>query len=147
VTSLRFKTGHTCTQEDLALVDSGLDEFNQANAPLHEVQSIYCTAHNEGGQIIGGAVGRRWGTCCELQQLWVAPAHRRQGLGRQLIENFEAQAASQGCRSFFLETFNFQVPSLYEKLGYKVAYELAVFPHGIVKLFMAKVAGHARADA
>ncbi len=123
---------------ETALVDSGLGVANNAAAPLHEVQPISCFARTESGQVIGGAVGRRWGSCCELQQLWVVPSHRRKGIGTQLIGAFEAHARSRGCLSFYLETFNFQTPGLYRSLGYEVAYEHKVYPHGIVKFIMVK---------
>jgi hypothetical protein len=38
--------------------------------------------------------------------------------------------------TFYLETFNFQAPGLYAALGYEVAYEHAVYPHGIVRYCM-----------
>ena len=124
--------------EECALVDQGLGEFNEATAPLHEVQAISCFVRSPSGKVLGGAVGRRWGACCELQQLWVEPAHRRLGIGSTLIRAFEAHASRHGCTSFYLETFSFQAPSLYIALGYKVEYERTVYPHGIVKYHMGK---------
>jgi len=124
--------------EESALVDRGLGEANDAAAPLHEVKPLSCFARAESGQVIGGAIGRWWGPCCELQQLWVLPSHRCRGIGTQLIRAFEARAAEHGCSSFYLETFNFQAPGLYQSLGYTVAYEHAVYPHGIVKYVMVK---------
>ena len=119
-------------------VDRGLDEANHAAAPLHEVQPLSCFAWSETGEVIGGAVGRRWGAACELQQLWVAPAHRCHGVGSALVRAFEARARTHGCSAFFLETFSFQTPALYESLGYEVAFEHALYPHGIVKFIMVK---------
>lgn len=128
--------------EAARLVDSGLDEANAAAAPLHEVRPISSFARSAAGQVVGGAVGRWWGPCCELQQLWVDPAHRRRGIGSQLVRAFEAHARTHGCSRFYLETFDFQSPDLYRSLGYKVAYEHRVYPHGIVRFLMVKqVAG------
>ena len=124
--------------EESELVDGGLGEANDVAAPLHEVKPLSCFAWAESGQVIGGAVGRWWGPCCELQQLWVLPSHRRRGIGTQLIQAFETRAREHGCSSFYLETFNFQAPALYQSLGYTVAYEHAVYPHGIVKYIMVK---------
>lgn len=129
---------HDSHPPEAALVDTGLDEANDAAAPLHEVHPLSCFARDGSGQVIGGAVGRWWGTCCELQQLWVDPSRRRQGIGTQLIRAFESHARSHGCLSFYLETFNFQAPELYRSAGYKIAYEHAVYPHGIVKYMMVK---------
>jgi ribosomal protein S18 acetylase RimI-like enzyme len=124
--------------EETALVDNGLGEANDAAAPLHEVRPISCFARDASGKVIGGAVGRWWGSCCELQQLWVEPSSRRRGIGAQLVRAFESHARTHGCSSFYLETFNFQAPGLYRSLGYKVAHEHRVYPHGIVKYLMVK---------
>jgi GNAT superfamily N-acetyltransferase len=118
------------------IVDTGLGHANNAAAPLHEVQALSCFVRDVGGTVIGGAIGRTWGACCELQQLWVHDAWRRQGIGAQLVRRFEQRAAQRGCQTFYLETFSFQAPSLYRALGYRVVHENRGFPHGIVKFVM-----------
>ena len=120
------------------LVDSGLGEANEAAGPLHDVRPLSAFARVPTGAFIGGAVGRTWGECCELQQLWVDPALRRQGVGARLVREFERRAETRGCRTFYLETFSFQAPSLYRSLGYEVAYELHGFAPGIVKYLMVR---------
>ncbi|HEY8243041.1 MAG TPA: GNAT family N-acetyltransferase [Casimicrobiaceae bacterium] len=116
-------------------VDAGLGAFNDAAAPLHEVRRLACIAR-EGGEVVGGAVGRRWGRCGEIQQLWVAESHRGRGIGSQLVRAFEQRAAELGVRHFYLETLSFQAPGFYETLGYRRAYALDVYPHGYVKYLM-----------
>lgn len=128
----------SCPVEAARVIDAGLGEFNDRAAPLHEVQPISCLVRDRGGRVVGGVIGRRWGKCCELQQLWVEAPSRGQGLGVQLVMEFESHAIRKGCNSFYLETFNFQAPQLYEKLGYKVEYARGGYPHGIVKFHMAK---------
>lgn len=54
-----------------AAVDSGLDGFNAAAAPLHEVRALAVFARDASGAVLGGAIGRHWGEACELQELWV----------------------------------------------------------------------------
>jgi len=121
-----------------AAIDEGLGQANEAAAPLHEVRPLACAARLGDGTIIGGAAGRTWGLCCELQQLWVHPAHRRRRLGTRLVREFESAGKGRGCLTFYLETFNFQAPGLYAALGYEVAYEHAVYPHGIVRYCMVR---------
>ena len=120
------------------VVDEGLDSANAAAAPLHEVQPLASLMHDAAGRIIGGAIGRTWGQCCELQQLWVEPALRRQGLGAALVRAFEARATERGCRVFYLETFSFQAPRLYAALGYEVRSAIEGFGPGLVKYLMVK---------
>ena len=119
-----------------ARVDEGLEESNQAAAPLHDVRPLSCFARTPSGEVVGGAVGRTWGACCELQQLWVEPARRRRGLGAQLVRLFEAQAAARGCRVFYLETWSFQAPALYGALGYEVQARIDGFGPGLTKFLM-----------
>ncbi len=120
------------------LVDEGLGSFNDQAAPLHEVRPLSCFARLASGEVVGGAIGRTWGLCCELQQLWVEPQFRRHGAGSRLLRDFEARAQARGCEVFYLETFSFQAPEFYRALGYEVRYEHAVYPHGIVKYVMVR---------
>jgi GNAT superfamily N-acetyltransferase len=129
---------HNTLPPDAAGVDSGLDDANHAAAPLAEVQPLCCLAHDGNGRLVGGAVGRSWGRCCELQQLWVRPASRRQGVATRLVQAFEACACERGCTLAYLETFSFQAPALYLALGYAVSTELKGFPQGIVKYLLVK---------
>jgi GNAT superfamily N-acetyltransferase len=124
--------------DEATLIDAGLGDANAAAAALHEVQALSCFARTGTEQVVGGAIGRRWGSCCELQQLWVAAPHRRKGIGSSLVRAFEAHARTHGCSCFYLETFSFQAPELYRSLGYQVAYAHGVYPHGIVKYVMVK---------
>jgi len=123
---------------EAGLVDSGLGGANEAAAPMHEVRGLSAFARAPSGAVVGGAVGRTWGECCELQQLWVDPAQRRQGIGARLVRAFEQRAEARGCRTFYLETFSFQAPSLYRSLGYEVSHELRGFAPGIVKYLMVR---------
>ncbi len=131
-------THDNCPQEESEVVDLGLEESNVLAAPLHEVQKVSCFARSADGQVLGGAIGRFWGNCCELQQLWVTPKERRSGIGTQLTKAFEALAAKHGCSTVYLETFSFQAPSLYIALGYTVEYERKGYPHSISKYHMLK---------
>ncbi len=126
--------------EEGGIVDAGLEASNVAAAPLHEVRTLSCFARLPSGTVVGGAIGRTWGACCELQQLWVHPEHRRQGIAARLVKAFERRAESRGCRRFYLETFSFQAPSLYRSLGYEVRLELMGFPAGIVKFTLVREA-------
>jgi GNAT superfamily N-acetyltransferase len=132
--TFKISTHDSYPPQETALVDRGLGEANNAAAPLHEVWPLSCFARTEAGLVVGGAVGRWWSQCCELQQLWVEVSYRRRGIATQLIQALEGRTGEHGCSTFYLETFSFQTPRLYELLGYTVAYEHKVYPHGIVKV-------------
>jgi ribosomal protein S18 acetylase RimI-like enzyme len=121
-----------------AAVDAGLGEANAAAAPLHEVRGLSCVALLPTGEIVGGVIGRTWGLCCEVQQLWVHPAHRRRGVGSRLVRELHRRAEGRGCRTFYLETLSFQAPRLYQSLGYEVRLEIGGFREGISKYVMVR---------
>jgi ribosomal protein S18 acetylase RimI-like enzyme len=121
-----------------AVIDTGLDASNAAAAPLDEVRPISCVARLPTGEIIGGVIGRTWGACCEVQQIWVHPSHRRKGIGARLMRELHGRANERGCRTFYLETFSFQAPSLYRALGYEVRLEIAGFTTDIRKYVMVR---------
>jgi ribosomal protein S18 acetylase RimI-like enzyme len=133
-----FETHDTGPIAEAGIVDAGLDAANIAAAPLQDVRPISCLARAPTGEVIGGAVGRTWGECAELIQLWVAPDRRRNGIGARLVRLFEAGATARGCTTLYLTTFSFQAPGLYRSLGYRSAVELRGFPNGIVKYIMVR---------
>ena len=120
------------------VVDVGLGEANEAAAPLHQVHALSAFARLPSGPVVGGAIGRTWGRCCELQQLWVQPGYRRRGWGGRLVRAFEQRAEARGCVTFYLETYSFQAPGLYRSLGYEVAHEISGYAPGIVKYTMVR---------
>jgi GNAT superfamily N-acetyltransferase len=58
---------------------------------------------------------------CYLQDLFVAPANRGQGLGRRLIEHVYAQAKSRGCARVHWLTHetNLEAMKLYDRIADK----------------------------
>ena len=136
--SLTFSVHDDVPPDVGTVVDSRLDEANRAAAPLHEVRPLSCVARLATGEIVGGVVGRTWGLCCEVQQLWVHAAYRRRGVGTRLMRDLHQRAAGRGCRTFYLETMSFQAPRLYRALGYETRLEISGFREGITKHFMVR---------
>jgi len=123
---------------DLAIVDRGLGAWNAAEPALADVRALAVIAKDDAGSVAGGAVGRTWGTCCELQHLWVHESARRRGLGSALVRRFEDEARRRGCRLVYLDTFSFQAPSFYAAHGYRTALETDGYTRGVVRHTMRK---------
>jgi len=136
MTPLELTTHDEPDAAEALVVDQGLDEYNNASAPLHEVRPLACFLRDGSGAVLAGAVGRTWGACAELQQLWVKPELRRQGLGARLVRAFEQRAAQRGCVRVYLETFSFQAPRLYASLGYEMRHTVRGYAPGIEKHWM-----------
>ena len=74
---------------------------------------------DQAGRIIGGCDAFRMGELAMLDVLWVAEDHRGAGLGACILEQLEENAARQGAKRLELNTFGFQAPHFYEKMGYR----------------------------
>lgn len=67
---------------------------------------------------------------CYMQDLFVDPRHRRQGIAKTLITALAAQGQQQGwARLYWLaEAHNHEAQSLYKNLGLKLDFTLHVLP-------------------
>ena len=135
---LAFDIADEPSSVDAAVVDAGLGAFNRLAADFTAIRRLACFARVPAGDVIGGAVGRYWNEACELQQVWVHNDYRRGTVGTRLVQAFEEGARQRGCRLVYLDTFSFQAPDFYRKLGYRVACELTGFPDGASKLIMTR---------
>lgn len=69
------------------------------------VSGLALVAAAEGGRAgVASVVYHAWNRRAELRHLYVAPAWRRRGLGRDLLERAAAWAREQGARGLWLET-------------------------------------------
>lgn len=134
--TVRFSEFDTAPDELVGAVDSGLDEFNHSVAPLSDVLPLSVFALDGNGKAVGGAIGRTWGSCCELLQLWVAPESRGKGVGTELLHRFELRARLRDCRVFYLTTLSYQAPEFYRRHGYETLAEISGYPNGIRKYLM-----------
>jgi GNAT superfamily N-acetyltransferase len=140
----RFEVFDHPPRDAMGVVDAGLDGYNLAAAPLlGEVRPLAAFARGAGGEVVGGAVGRTWGGCCELLQLWVHEGHRGSGVGSRLLADFEQHAATRGCSLYYLTTLSFQAPQFYRRHGYEALAQISGYPGGIVKYLMQKRTGSA----
>ena len=70
--------------------------------------------------------------------LWVGEPYRGQGVGSRLITEAEQAARERGCHGAYVDTFTFQAPKFYERLGYREFGRLDDFPPGHSRIWFAK---------
>ncbi|MFG6373402.1 MAG: GNAT family N-acetyltransferase [Oscillospiraceae bacterium] len=78
----------------------------------------------ENGAIVAGIVAESVGDTVEVEFLFVDESCRGRGLGQTLLEHVEAEARKQGMRRVLLNTYSFQAPGFYEKMGYRAVFKL-----------------------
>ncbi len=81
-------------------------------------------------QLIGGLISETFWGWLALDYLWVAPDHRRNGLGSLLVMEAETLALERQCQWVKVSTFSFQAPDFYHKLGYETVGKLVDYPPG-----------------
>ena len=136
---IRIAVHSPASSASLATVDAGLGEYNVAGGLFSEVCPLHVIATGPAAAVVGGAIGRTWGECCELQQLRVSAEARDAGTGSALLGQFERTAASRGCTLMYLDTFSVQAPCFYATHGYVEVLRTTGFTGGVAKLTMHKV--------
>lgn len=122
--------------------------YNRAHSPLweqnHDAQfqptPLQLFVLDSDGTLLGGLTGRTHSlrAWLEISTLWVDEAHRKRGIGRELVEHAEEEARRRGCLYARLATSTFQAPGFYEKLGYILYGKLEDCPPGDTSLYCRK---------
>ncbi len=117
-----------CLVEEYATslnLDLGFQDFQ------HEIQSLpkeygppdgcFILAVQQGRCIGCGAFRRFSHSACEMKRLYVAPAHRNDGVGRIVADALIQQARQAGYKAMLLDTLPSMIgaQALYTSLGFK----------------------------
>lgn len=92
----------------------------------------------EAGAFIGGLVGQTFMGWLAVDGLWVAADHRGRGHAMALMARAEDEARRRGATDSVLDTFSFQAPGFYRKLGYREFARLDGCPAGHCRHYMTK---------
>ncbi|WP_417386282.1 GNAT family N-acetyltransferase [Gimesia sp.] len=92
----------------------------------------------ENDEIIAGLVGFTLWEWLYIETLAVDANHRGQGLGRRLVLEAERIARARNCHAAWVDTFSFQAPEFYSRLGYTPFGTLPDFPDGQQRIFFRK---------
>lgn len=73
-----------------------------------------------------------------IDSLWVDESLRHQGWGNKLLKMAEEEGKKRGCTISYTDTFTWQAPIFYEKMGYKSYGKLENFPVGNSLIYYCK---------
>ncbi|MDE5430184.1 GNAT family N-acetyltransferase [Elizabethkingia meningoseptica] len=137
---MEIKTSSIITEKHDDLISGFLNQYNQDRSVSFEgevnedLEIIMYDQH----EIIGGIIGRSlWGTL-EIKRLAVHPDYRHKGIGSKLIAAAEEEAKKRQCGYLSLNTFSYQAPEFYEKMGFKKIGTEKDFPRGFKRYFYQK---------
>jgi GNAT superfamily N-acetyltransferase len=138
MTDVRLVSDPHASEALKRIVVDHLDTYNVAVTGLAEYSEVNLFLRDADDEVVGGLLGAMWGGVLYVRFLWVSEPRRGQGLGRRLLDGAERRAAEHGCRHVFLDTFSFQAPSFYEKLGYRLYATAEDWPVGHAHHFFRK---------
>jgi GNAT superfamily N-acetyltransferase len=105
--------------EDRRALSNALGEFNEPFLPNANPHGLAVLVRGLGGELRAGLDGFTHAGWLFIRYLWVHAELRRSGFGRELMQQAERQARVFGCHSVWVDTFSFQAPGFYSKLGYR----------------------------
>jgi len=117
---------------------AGLVRFNRATAgPLRYTRTVL-TARDGAGKVRGGLILQSYWKESYVELLWLSEKARRLGYGRRLMQEAERRARRRGSLLLHLNTYSFQAPGFYEKLGFRRVGGMSGSPPGESRHFYVK---------
>jgi GNAT superfamily N-acetyltransferase len=92
----------------------------------------------DGDRWLGGLTGRTHQRWVYVELLGVAEGARGQDVGTRLMEAMEALARERGLAGLWLDTYSFQAPGFYARLGYEEIGRIPGYPGPHARIFLAK---------
>ena len=93
---------------------------------------------DEDGGAMGGLIGRTTAAWLYVELFWLPEALRGAGLGTRVMITAETEAVRRGCIGAHLDTYDYQAPGFYQKLGYEVFGSIEDHPPGHTWFWMRK---------
>ena len=117
---------------------TGLLAYNRPFLGRAPSKPLLVTVRDAEGEVKGGLVGAIRLEWLHVDLVWLDETLRGQELGRELLLTAEEEARRRGARHIHLESWTFQAPEFYKKLGYREFGRLEDFPKGHATVFLTK---------
>jgi GNAT superfamily N-acetyltransferase len=127
--SRNFRVTSDGNEQDIQEIHEMLKAFNLSNREISENVPLGIFLEDENKKKLAGLTGETFGNWLCIHYLFIEDCLRGQGIGRKMIEAAECEAKKRGCKYVFVDTFSFQAPGFYRKLGYKEVFTLEDYPY------------------
>ena len=116
----------------------GLVSFNRKRAGPLEYSRKILAARDAKGRLLGGLILQSYWRESYVELLWLSAKARGDGLGSRLLAAAEREARRRGSVLIHLNTYSFQAPGFYAKLGYRRFGATSGSPRGHRRYFYVK---------
>jgi len=115
----------------------GLVAYNTAAVGKFAFRRLSVTLRHRGA-IVGGLSADTYLNWMFIALFWVDEKFRGQGFGSEIMRAAEKEARKRGVTNAYVDTFSFQAPGFYKKLGYREFGRLEKFPAGHHRSWLTK---------
>ncbi|TIP49314.1 MAG: GNAT family N-acetyltransferase, partial [Mesorhizobium sp.] len=129
---------HDLSAAEIDAIEGRLYDHNRQAVGQSDAEGLGFVIRDEAGCIVGVAAGYSWAGTSELKQMWVDQSHRGRGYGRALLRAFIAEAKIRAVRRIWVQSYDFQAPSMYEKAGFIRVAEFPDWPEGHSNVILCK---------
>ncbi|MHC8401730.1 GNAT family N-acetyltransferase [Pseudomonas sp. MDT1-17] len=136
--TLRIELSQNPTDAEEHAIVLPLRAYNASKAGVTVPEPIALIVRDDNDEILGGLYGRMFYQWLYVELLSVPEQARGQGMGTKLMQMAEDLARKKECIGIWLDTFDFQAPEFYKKLGYSEFGQIADYPPGHKRFFFQK---------
>ncbi|WP_232015768.1 GNAT family N-acetyltransferase [Sphingobium sp. YG1] len=115
-----------------------LRAYNLSQADKQTALPLLVTLSDESGNEVGGLWGETAHDWLFVESVFVPEDFRSNGFGTALMLEAEREAKSRGCIGIWLDTYEFQAPAFYKKLGFEVFGTLENSSNELQRYFLKK---------
>ena len=132
--AIKVETVHGPVKREIL---KGLLAFNRRALGKWEFKPLSVTLRHRGA-IVGALYGETYLNWMYISLFWIADEFRGKGFGSKIVRMAEKEARKRGVRNAYVDTFSFQAPGFYKKLGYREFGKLNDFPAGHSRSWLTK---------
>ncbi|MFC0232679.1 GNAT family N-acetyltransferase [Vagococcus entomophilus] len=127
-------------EEKASVIRPRLLIYNQSKftQPVSDTKEVYEWILKEKEVLIGGVTASFYWEKAHIDFLWVDEDYRGKKIGQQLLQTVTDFAHEKNSRYLQLETFDFQAPLFYQKMGFEIFGVLDDSPYDGCKQYFLK---------
>jgi len=126
--------------EEIRAISLLLRQFNEVagGRPYEDDPLAILVRDPESSEVLGGLLAWTAYSILHIDLFYLPESLRGAGLGTRLLAQAEEEAIRRGCHTAWLDTFSFQAPTLYQRLGYSIFGVIEGYAPGHSRYFLKK---------
>jgi N-acetylglutamate synthase-like GNAT family acetyltransferase len=134
-----IKFVHNPLEKDIKKIHNGILDYNSSYFNDLQIKNFGCFLYDKDNEVCGGLTGKISNETIFVDYFWIPESKRVNSTGSKIMNKLEVEAKSLGVKSICLDTYTFQAPGFYKKLGFIEVGRFEDYPKkGIDTIFFQK---------